>query len=100
MREVYEPTLEDLKHCKKCQHHSLVNNTRPVCVFILDTGIPRGCKFGVGCIRFVKGAPVSRNTEYTIKDPVVKERRNEESRKRIEMIGYRGDALKRMRIKE
>lgn len=97
--QVYEPTAADRKHCKKCRHHSLLSGNVVCCLYILDTHEPRGCKFGIGCDKYVKGKVMQRSFIYSVTDPEVRITRDKEYKSRNEMIAYKGEAIKRMRIK-
>ncbi len=97
---VYEPTAEDRKHCAKCKHHTWISGSITACLYILDTGESRNCQFGVKCDKFEKGHVVNRNFLYSVLDPEVRLKEQEDRKSRNEMIAYKGEALKRMRIKE
>lgn len=97
--KVYKPTVKDRRHCAKCKYHTYISGLT-CCLYVLDTGKPRGCQFGVKCDKFEKGAVNKRSHIYSVMDPQVKLNRSKENKERSEMIAYKGEALKRMRIKE
>lgn len=97
--KVYKPTVKDRRHCAKCKYHTYIGGLT-CCLYILDKGEPRGCQFGVKCDKFEKGKINKRSQIYSVIDPQVKVTRDKEYKQRNEMIAYKGDALKRMRIKE
>lgn len=47
-------TAADDRRCKTCVYHSSVDNII-ICEYILVTGHRRGCRAGVGCLRYIKG---------------------------------------------
>lgn len=79
--------------CKRCKYHGMCGNT-VTCDYILEKKEPRGCPVGENCTRFEPGKRKQKTTSY-----VMTEAMKEEKRHRSEMIGYKVDALKRMRIK-
>lgn len=97
--QIYKPTQKDRKRCAKCKYHTYIGGLT-CCLYILDTGEPRGCQFGVKCDKFDKGKTNKRSQIYSVIDTNVRVARDKEIKKRNEMIAYKGDALKRMRIKE
>ena len=100
MSDIYKPTVADRKRCRKCKHRTYITHT-VCCLYVLDKREPRGCKFGVGCTKFEAGKPPKRDYLFApITTEEVRKAREEEHRKRVEMIGYKGEALKRMRIRK
>lgn len=62
---VRKKTAADIARCKKCQHRSMFGGFCRVeigCLYILDTGKPRGCDFGVNCNKFKEGPCLRRMT--------------------------------------
>lgn len=90
---------EDEKYCSECIHRSKVNRNI-ACLYITDTGSHRGCPAGVGCDKREIGPTVDRSKIYSVVDPNVRQKQREEHEKRNEMIAYKEDALRRMRVKE
>lgn len=70
---VREKTAADIARCKKCQHRSTFGGFHLVeigCLYILDTGKPRGCDFGANCDKFKEGPCLRRATggDYVIEE--------------------------------
>lgn len=86
-------------YCSECIHRSTFGRNIG-CMYLSDTGQPRGCPPGTACTKRVIGPTVNRSKIYSVVDPEVRQKRQEENRKRSEMIAYKGDALRRMRVKE
>ena len=98
-QEIYKPTAADRRRCSKCKYRTYISGLT-CCLYVLDTGKPRGCQFGVKCDKFEKGKPDARNRIFSVIDPDARVKYKEDVMKKNDMIAYKGDALKRMRIKE
>ena len=85
--------------CSVCIHHTKINRNIG-CLYITDTGKPRGCPPGEKCTVREIGPTANRSKIYSVIDPDARKKKREEDKQRNEMIAYRGEALKRMRIKE
>ena len=83
----------DERRCKRCKYHGMCGNA-VTCDYILEKKEPRGCPVGENCTRFEPGKRKQKTTSY-----VMTEAMKEEKRHRSEMIGYKGEALRRMHIK-
>lgn len=79
--------------CKRCKYHGMCGNT-VTCDYILEKKEPRGCPVGENCTRFEPGKRKQKTNNYAMTESM-----KEEKRHISEMIGYKVDALKRMRIK-
>ena len=89
----------DEEFCSVCIHRSKIWG-KVGCMYLKDTGDPRGCPPGERCTKREIGDQINRSKPYSCLDPEVKKKQREENAKRTEMIGYKGDALRRMRVKE
>lgn len=87
-------TKKDLQRCKKCIYHNNEGG-RITCDFILKRLEPRGCEAGLKCTRFESGAR-KKSKKYI--DENARSAMKAESDSRNEMIAYKGEALKRMRV--
>lgn len=83
----------DARRCMRCKYHGR-GASQTICEYILEKNEPRGCPVGENCTRFEPGKRKQKTTSY-----VMTEAMKEEKRHRSEMIGYKGDALRRMHIK-
>ena len=92
-------TPEDEKYCAECTHRSRFGRNIG-CLYLTDTGQPRGCPPGIGCNKREIGPTANRSKIYSAIDPEVRKKQKEENAKRCEMIAYKDEALKRMRVKE
>lgn len=89
----------DEEFCSVCIHRTHMGRNIG-CLYLTDTGEPRGCPPGRACTKREIGPTFNRSKIYSVVDPEARKKQNEENAKRSEMIGYKEDALKRMRVKE
>lgn len=83
----------DERRCMRCKYHGW-GASQVTCDYILEKKEPRGCPVGENCTRFEPGKRKQKTDFYKMNDAM-----KEEKKRRSEMIGYKGDALKRMHLK-